>query len=94
MRYVSLPIVMNEPLSALQKFCENNVSAGAGLYERAANTDDPVMRSALAVVAQATLFCTAKYRKKKPFNPMLGETFELVTDRYRWIAEKVMHVPE
>ena len=52
------------------------------------------MRSALAVVAQATLFCTAKYRKKKPFNPMLGETFELVTDRYRWIAEKVMHVPE
>jgi hypothetical protein len=25
--------------------------------------------------------------KKKPFNPMLGETFEIVTSRYKYLAE-------
>jgi len=38
-------------------------------------------------------FGTVKYRKKKPFNPMLGETFEFVTDKVRYISEKVMHQP-
>lgn len=28
-----------------------------------------------------------KGRTAKPFNPMLGETFELVTAKYRFIAE-------
>ena len=32
---------------------------------------------------------TLKTRTKKPFNPMLGETFELVTENFRYIAEKV-----
>jgi hypothetical protein len=25
--------------------------------------------------------------KKKPFNPMLSETFEMITDRYKFLAE-------
>lgn len=32
-------------------------------------------------------------RKRKPFNPMLGETFELVMDDFRFLAEKTCHVP-
>ena len=34
-----------------------------------------------------------KGRAKKPFNPMLGETYELVTEDYRWVAEQVSHHP-
>lgn len=34
-----------------------------------------------------------KYRLKKPFNPMLGETYELVTEDYRLFAEQVSHHP-
>jgi hypothetical protein len=34
-----------------------------------------------------------KLRKRKPFNPMLGETYELVTENYRFLAEKVQHTP-
>jgi hypothetical protein len=30
---------------------------------------------------------------KKPFNPMLGETYELVTEDYRFFAEQVCHHP-
>jgi len=34
-----------------------------------------------------------KLRKRKPFNPMLGETFEMVTESFRFLAEKVEHNP-
>lgn len=30
---------------------------------------------------------------KKPFNPLLGETYELVTNKFRLIAEQVSHWP-
>jgi len=29
----------------------------------------------------------------KPFNPLLGETYELVTDKFRFLAEQVSHHP-
>ena len=32
-------------------------------------------------------------RTDKPFNPMLGETYELVTPKYRFMAEQVSHHP-
>ena len=37
---------------------------------------------------------TTKIRKRKPFNPMLGETFEMVTENFRFMSEKVSHVPD
>jgi hypothetical protein len=30
---------------------------------------------------------------QKPFNPLLGETYELVTNKYRLITEQVSHHP-
>lgn len=32
------------------------------------------------VVGLSTSLASAKIRKRKPFNPMLGETFEMVSD--------------
>jgi len=29
----------------------------------------------------------------KPFNPLLGETYELQTDEFKFIAEQVSHHP-
>jgi len=29
----------------------------------------------------------------KPFNPLLGETYEFVTDEYSYLAEQVSHHP-
>jgi hypothetical protein len=52
-------------------------------------SEDPVERSCLAVIGLITSFSPAKYRKKKSFNPMLGETYEIVTDKVRYITEKV-----
>ena len=32
-------------------------------------------------------------RRKKPFNPILGETYEFLTDEWRWCSEQVSHHP-
>ena len=32
-------------------------------------------------------------RLKKPFNPLLGETYELVTSEFRYYSEMVSHHP-
>jgi hypothetical protein len=55
---------------------------------------DPIRRMALVVVATLSGLHTMKYRKRKPFNPMLGETYELVTSNYRFFAEKIEHLPK
>lgn len=40
------------------------------------------------------MFSCLKIRRRKPFNPMLGETFEFVTEELRFLSEKVEHIPE
>ena len=35
----------------------------------------------------------SKHRVVKYFNPMLGETFELVTEDFRYMSEQVSHHP-
>lgn len=38
-------------------------------------------------------FNTVTERLQKPFNPLLGETYEMVTSKYRSIVEQVSHHP-
>lgn len=90
---MSLPVLLNEPLCAIQRQCEFLVR-DEHLYREAAVTDDPVRRLVLAQIAQISPFQQIKTRKKKPFNPMLGETFEMVTEHYRFVGEKVYHRPQ
>ena len=45
------------------------------------------------MIACISMFNNFKLRKKKPFTPMLGETYELVTDNCKFLAEKVSHSP-
>jgi hypothetical protein len=43
----------------------------------------------LAVIALISSYSSTKIRKRKPFNPMLGETFEMVTEDFKFLAEKI-----
>ena len=90
---VSLPVIINEPLCLLQRFGAL-LTADEYLYRQAAVSEDPVRRMVLAQIAQITPFVSIKLRRKKPFNAMLGETFEMVTEHYRFLAEKVSHTPK
>lgn len=52
-----------------------------------------MMRGVYSTVAFVSAMNFAKMKKRKPFNPMLGETYELVTEKFRYIAEKCEHIP-
>ena len=81
---------MNEPLTGLQRQACAALSV-EDCYYKAAQHDDSLMRMAYALAANTGMFHCCKQRQKKPFNPMLGETYELVTAKCRFLAEKVEH---
>lgn len=61
------------------------------LFVAAAQTDDPTERVARTLIALISFSSLIKIRKKEAFNPILGETYEMVTDRFRFLAQKVDH---
>jgi len=89
---VSLPVTLFEPISVLQTMCEP--LRYANIVEQVCNTDDAIDRMCLVAT-----FCVAFFagytRTMKPFNPLLGETFEYVPNhkRYKSLCEQVSHHP-
>ena len=41
----------------------------------------------------ASFYASLVNRKLKPFNPILGETYEYVTEEFTYISEQVCHHP-
>lgn len=94
---IAMPVSANEPTSALQRLAEQleyselldgAVTAPSETGERL------VYMAAFAISA----FSNARVKDRairKPFNPMLGETYELVREDkgFRFFAEKVVHRP-
>eukprot|EP01133_Synstelium_polycarpum_P003941 gene3941-4563_t len=87
---ISLPVWVFEPVSFLQVMSEPLQYADS--LAKAASHPDPYYRLAYLAAFNTGLYSTA-IRTKKPFNPILGETFEVVKDDYRFIAEQVCHHP-
>eukprot|EP00928_Gymnodinium_smaydae_P041619 TRINITY_DN28140_c0_g1_i1.p1 TRINITY_DN28140_c0_g1~~TRINITY_DN28140_c0_g1_i1.p1 ORF type:complete len:513 (-),score=121.49 TRINITY_DN28140_c0_g1_i1:75-1505(-) len=91
MNLVCLPISFMEPLSTLQRMAE--IMEYAHLLDSAAGASDPV-----EALAWVTAFCYSIYgcieRVYKPFDPILGETFQLdLPCGGRFLAEQVSHHP-
>lgn len=88
---ISFPVYLNEPLSIVQKAAEPNEQAY--LLEKAAKEPNSLKRIALIAAFNGTRLQHIKDRQKKPFNSLLGETYELVTKEFRFISEQVGHHP-
>ncbi|XP_073699846.1 oxysterol-binding protein-related protein 6-like [Garra rufa] len=91
---VSMPVALNEPLSLLQRVSEE--LEYSELLDIANHTDDPFERMVYVAAFSISGYAWASWRNRyKPFNPVLGETFENVReDRgFRYIAEQVSHHP-
>uniref|UniRef100_A0A8C1TSC1 Oxysterol-binding protein n=1 Tax=Cyprinus carpio TaxID=7962 RepID=A0A8C1TSC1_CYPCA len=91
---VAMPVQLNEPLNTLQRLCEE--VEYCHLLDTAANTHDPHMRMVyIAAFAVSAYACSFTRAGGKPFNPILGETYEcLRQDKgFRFIAEQVSHHP-
>lgn len=91
---ITLPANLNEPLTVLQRGAEEMESVH--LLHRAAACAEGPMRLALVTAWAMSTYHTTVDRPWKPFNPMLGETYEW--DRTadlgcRYVAEQVSHHP-
>lgn len=89
---ISMPVVLNEPLSALQRFSED--LEYAWLLDKAAAESDAIRQLAYIAAFTVSGYAGSRDRIGKPFNPLLGETFELLWEpQFRLICEQVSHHP-
>lgn len=94
---ISMPVTSNEPLTILQRMAE--MFEHSYLLNHAAqesNIDLKMIQVATFAIANLGSLRAKERNLRKPFNPILGETFELVDERqgYRMIAEKINHKPQ
>ncbi|XP_037461936.1 oxysterol-binding protein-related protein 1B-like [Triticum dicoccoides] len=93
---VCLPVYFNEPLSSLQKCFED--LEYSYLIDRAyewGKRGDSVMRILSVAAFAVSGYASTDGRSCKPFNPLLGETYEAdYPDKgLRFFSEKVSHHP-
>lgn len=91
---VSMPVTFNEPLSALQRICEE--LENSFLLDQASISDQSHERLLLIGAFAVSMYgCTAYRSGRKPFNPLLGETYDIVLPErgFRFMSEQVSHHP-
>jgi len=97
---ISMPVSANEPTSLLQKVTEQ--LEYAHLLDEAAKQRKPKERMLYVAAFAVSQFSNARAKERamrKPFNPLLGETYELlrtekdVPGGFRLLVEKVCHRP-
>lgn len=94
---IAMPVTSNEPITILQRMCE--IFEYSDLVDTAFAHPPGSPERILTVAAFANSYLAsgrAKERSaRKPFNPLLGETFEMVRPErgIRVITEKVSHRP-
>lgn len=108
-----MPVILNEPVTLLQKMSEG-IERGHPLHaeleysyllDQANSEKDPIRRMRLVAAFAVSGYASTKTRaSRKPFNPLIGETFELGISSdlikavrkdlgFRFVAEKVAHRP-
>ncbi|UZJ54653.1 hypothetical protein CBS101457_003973 [Exobasidium rhododendri] len=93
---ISFPVSFNCPLSLLQAAAEEYEYAPDLLEKAAAAKNDWIERICFVSAFAVSGYASTKLRaSRKPFNPLLGETYECVREEknFRFIAEKVVHQP-
>ncbi|KAF9974873.1 hypothetical protein BGZ73_001648 [Actinomortierella ambigua] len=91
---VAMPVSMNEPINVLQRLCEE--LEYSELLDKAASLESSLDRMVLVATFAVSGYSTTQWRAaRKPFNPLHGETFELVSPEkgFKYISEKVSHYP-
>uniref|UniRef100_A0A8B9LT57 Oxysterol-binding protein n=1 Tax=Astyanax mexicanus TaxID=7994 RepID=A0A8B9LT57_ASTMX len=90
---ITMPIVFNEPLSFLQRITE--YMEHTYLIHKACTLSDSIDRMQAVAAFAVSAVASQWDRTGKPFNPLLGETYELTREDqgFRLISEQVSHHP-
>jgi hypothetical protein len=93
MTRMTLPVSFNEPTSLLQRVAED--MEYTDLLDTAADATDSTERMVYVAAFAASEYASTIGRVAKPFNPLLGETYEYARpDKgYRFFIEQVSHHP-
>lgn len=93
MTRMTLPVSFNECTSLLQRLAED--IEYNDLLTKAASIDDSTLRMVYVAAFGASEYASTINRIAKPFNPLLGETFEYCRpeQNFRLISEQVSHHP-
>ncbi|XP_058418339.1 oxysterol-binding protein-related protein 2 isoform X3 [Diceros bicornis minor] len=90
---ITMPIAFNEPLSFLQRITE--YMEHVYLIHKASRQPQPLERMQSVAAFAVSAVASQWERTGKPFNPLLGETYELIREDlgFRFISEQVSHHP-
>ncbi|XP_022915451.1 oxysterol-binding protein-related protein 1 [Onthophagus taurus] len=88
---ITMPVVFNEPLSFLQRIAE--YMEYSHLLRVASEQQDPIARMQYVAGFAVSALASNWERLGKPFNPLLGETYELQREEFKIICEQVSHHP-
>lgn len=90
---MTLPVSFNEPMSLLQRLAED--MEYSDLLDKAASFEDSTLRMLYLAGYTASSYASTISRVAKPFNPLLGETYEYTDPKrgYRFFTEQVSHHP-
>ncbi|XP_051939406.1 oxysterol-binding protein 1-like isoform X2 [Hippocampus zosterae] len=91
---IPMPVNFNEPLSMLQRLSED--LEYYELLDKASKCPSSLEQMCYVAAFTVSSYSTTVHRTSKPFNPLLGETFELDRLRecgYRSLCEQVSHHP-
>uniref|UniRef100_A0A672HRA9 Oxysterol-binding protein n=1 Tax=Salarias fasciatus TaxID=181472 RepID=A0A672HRA9_SALFA len=91
---IPMPVNFNEPLSMLQRLSED--LEYFELLDKGAKCQSSLEQMCYVAAFTVSSYSTTVHRTGKPFNPLLGETFELDRLRdcgYRSLCEQVSHHP-
>ncbi|XP_023322727.1 oxysterol-binding protein 1 [Eurytemora carolleeae] len=91
---IPVPVNFSEPLSMLQRLVED--FEYSDVLDKAASCSDDYEQMAYVAAFTVSSYSTTAVRTGKPFNPLLGETFECDRSEdlgWRCISEQVLHHP-
>lgn len=91
---VAMPVELNEPLNTLQRLCEE--LEYSELLDKAAQIPSALERMVYVAAFAISAYASSYYRAgSKPFNPVLGETYECIREDkgFQYFSEQVSHHP-
>ncbi|KAG0324174.1 hypothetical protein BGZ99_002137 [Dissophora globulifera] len=90
---ITLPVYFNEPTSMLQRMAED--AEYIELLDKAVRQRGATERILFVAAFAMSNYSSTIGRVAKPFNPLLGETFEYCREdkQFRYISEQVSHHP-
>lgn len=89
---ITMPVQWNEPISFLQR-CSEYMNYAHLLRVASSTSSGPEDRLKWVATFAVSALASNLGRLSKPFNPLLGETYQLQRDGFRILSEQVGHHP-